>query len=80
MSTIAILLKVGVHTRNWPRIDIQPLEFDFEFHFWEISGRGEGRGEGGVLLSFSKESNSRSLYEAQNLFKITKIIQNNYFD
>ena len=22
-----------VHTRNWPRIDYQPLEFNFEFYF-----------------------------------------------
>ena len=34
MSTIS--LKFGMHTRNWPRIDFQPLEFNFEFHFWRF--------------------------------------------
>ena len=29
MSTIS--LKFGVHTRNWPRINFQPLELSFEF-------------------------------------------------
>ena len=36
MSTI--LLNFGVHTRNWPRIDLKPLEFNFEFYFWRFRG------------------------------------------
>ena len=40
MSTI--LLSFGVHTRNWPRIDLQPLEVNFEFYFWRIRGGGGG--------------------------------------
>ena len=48
-----ISLNFGVHTRNWPRIDLQPLEFNFEFYFWRFRGGG-----GGVLLSSSKESKS----------------------
>ena len=65
MSTIS--LKSGVRTRNWLRINFQPLEFNFEFYFWRFRGGG-----GGVFLSFSKESNSRPLYQAQNLFRIAK--------
>ena len=34
MSTI--LLSFGVHTRNWPKIDLQPLGFNFEFNFWRF--------------------------------------------
>ena len=40
MSTIS--LKFGVHTRNWPRIHFQPLEFNFELYFLGISGGGGG--------------------------------------
>ena len=32
MSTIS--LKFGVHTRDWPRIDFQSLEFNFELFFF----------------------------------------------
>ena len=49
---LTILLSFGVHTRNWPRINFQPLEINSEFYFW-FSG---GEGGGGVLLSFTKES------------------------
>ena len=41
MSTI--LLSFGVHTRSWPRIDLQPLEFNFEFYFWIYFLGGGGR-------------------------------------
>ena len=36
MSTI--LLNFGVHARNWPRTDLQPLEFNFELYFWRFQG------------------------------------------
>ena len=42
MSTI--LLNFGVHARNWPRIDLQPLEFNSEFYIWRFRGEGEGGG------------------------------------
>ena len=38
MSTIA--LRFGVRTRNWPRIDFQPSEFNFESYFWRFRGGG----------------------------------------
>ena len=47
MSTIS--LRFGVHARNWPGIDFQPLEFNSEFDFSEISGDR-------FLLSSSKDS------------------------
>ena len=40
MSTI--FLNFGEHARNWPRIDLQPLEFNFEFYFWRFRGGGGG--------------------------------------
>ena len=40
MSTI--LLNFAVHTRNWPRIDLQPLEFNLSFIFWIRGGGGGG--------------------------------------
>ena len=27
---------LGVHTRNWPRIDFQPSELNFEFYVWRF--------------------------------------------
>ena len=63
MSTIS--LNFGVHTRNWPRIVLQPLEFNFEFYFWRILGDA-------FCWVPGRSQNSRSLYQAQNLFKITK--------
>ena len=30
------LAQSGVHTRNWPIIDFQPVEFNFEFYFWRF--------------------------------------------
>ena len=41
MSTI--LLKFDVLTSKWPRIGVQPLEFNFEFYFGRFRGEGEGR-------------------------------------
>ena len=81
MSTI--LLSFGVRTRNWPRIDFQfnfqlnsfgfNLEFNLKFYllrFWGLRSAERA----------AKSQNSRSLYQSENLFKITKIIQTNYFD
>ena len=58
MPTIS--LKFGVHARNWPRIDFQPLEFNFQFYFWRFLGGGEG----GVLLVPARSQNIRSLCQA----------------
>ena len=55
-SVSTILFNSGVYTRNWPRIGLQPLEFNFEFYFWRFRGVGGGGVELGVLLSSSKES------------------------
>ena len=66
LMLMMISLKFGVHTRNWPRIDFQPVEFNFEFYFWRFLGGG------GVCRLPAKSQNSRSLHHAQNLFKITK--------
>ena len=69
MSTIS--LSFDVHTRNWPRIDFQPLEFNFEFYFWScffFLGGGGGR-----FAEFQRRVKIvRYPYQAQNLFKITK--------
>ena len=48
-----IFLSFGVHTRSWPGINLQPLEYNFGSYFWRFRGGG-----GGVLLSVSKESES----------------------
>ena len=69
----AISLNFGVHTGNWPRIDFQRLEFNFELYYWRFRGLGFAEFQ-------DKSQNRRSLYQAQDLFKITKIIHNNYFD
>ena len=37
-----ISLSFGVCTRNWPRIDLHPLEFNFEFYFLRFRGGGGG--------------------------------------
>ena len=39
MSTI--FLSFGAHTRNWPRIDLHPLEFNFEFIFGDSGDFGD---------------------------------------
>ena len=62
---LTILLNFGVHTRNWPETDFQPLEFNFEFYFWRFQGAAFCRVP-------AKSQNCRSLCEALNLFKITK--------
>ena len=41
----AVSLTFGVHTRNWPRIELQPLEFNFELYFWRLGGGGGGGGD-----------------------------------
>ena len=33
-----IMLNFGVHTRNWPRIDPQLLEFNLSFIFGDMGG------------------------------------------
>ena len=52
MSTISF--KFGVHARNWPEIDFQPLELNFEFYFWRFRGTG-------FRIVPAKSQNSRSL-------------------
>ena len=71
MSTIS--LNFGLHTRNWPRIDLQPLEFNFEFvlevYFWPRFAEFQQRVEiVGLYIKLKTCSTSQ------------KIIQNNYFD
>ena len=56
MSTIS--LKFGVHTRNWPRIDFKPLEFNFEFYFWRCPGGGGG-GKLGLYIKLKTCSGSQ---------------------
>ena len=46
ISTIS--LKFDVRTRNWPGIDFQPLEFNFEFYFWRFRGGGLAEFQQGV--------------------------------
>ena len=71
MSTIS--LKFGVRTRNWPRIDFQPLEFNFEFYFWTFQGAGSAELQQRVKII--------SLYIKLKTCSISqKMIQNNYFD
>ena len=48
-----ILLNFGMHTRNWPRIDLQPLEFNSEFYVWKFR-----------FAEFQQSQNRRSLYQA----------------
>ena len=36
MSMISI--NFGLDTRNWPRINLQLLEFNFELYFWRFRG------------------------------------------
>ena len=67
MSTI--LLNFGVHTRNWPRIDFQPVEFNSEFYFGDLGGGGGGAA---FFRVPAKSQNCRSQDQAQNLFEITK--------
>ena len=52
-------------TRNWPRIDLQPLKFNSsKLHLWRFGDR---------VLQVSKMSqNNRSPHQAENLFKITR--------
>ena len=69
MSTIS--LRFGVRTRNWPGTDFQPLEFNFEFYFWNFRGEGGGGADFGEFQQRVKIV-GRSLYRAQNLLKITK--------
>ena len=49
---LKLLLSFGVRTRNCPRIDLQPLEFNFELYFGDFGGGGGGR----ISLSSSKGS------------------------
>ena len=68
MSTIS--LRFGVHTRNWPRIDFQPLEFNFEYYF--IFGDFGGS---------RKKIKIVGLYiKIKTYSRLQKMIQNNYFD
>ena len=48
-----ISLSFGVHTRNWLRIDLQPLKFIFELYFWKFR-EGGGGGGGGRFAKFQK--------------------------
>ena len=70
MSTIS--LNFGVLTRNWPRIDFQPLEFNFERDF----GWGGGR-----FAEFQHKVKIVGLYiKLKTCSRSQQIIQNNYFD
>ena len=71
MSTIS--LTFCVHTRNWPGIDLQPLEFHFEFYF--------GRFLGPPFAEFQQRVKIVGLYvKLKTCSRSQKIIQNNYFD
>ena len=71
-----ISLSFGVHTRNWPRIEFQPLEFKFEFYFWRFFGGGGAR-----FAGFEQRVKIEGLYIKLRTCSISqKIIQNNYFD
>ena len=54
MSTIPF--NFGVHTRNFPRTDLHPLEFNFAFYFFKI------RGEGVRFAEFQKRVKIVGLY------------------
>ena len=60
----SIPLDFGVHTRNWLRIDLQTLKFNFELYFWRFRGLH--------FAKFRRSQKSRSQYQAKNPFKITK--------
>ena len=70
MPTIS--LKFGVHTRNWPRIDFQPLEFNFEVIFGDFRGPG--------FAEFQQRVKIAGLYiKLKSYSRSQKMIQNNYF-
>ena len=72
---LTILLKFDVHTRNWPSIDLQRLEFNSKLYFWRF------RGGGGRFAKFQKRVRIVGLYiKLKNCSRSQKIIQNNYFD
>ena len=68
-----ISLNLGVHARNWPTIALQPLKFNSELSFWTF-----WRARYGQVLK--KTQNSRSQYQSQNQFRITKNTQSNSSD
>ena len=73
MSTIS--LRFGVHTRNWPRSDFQPLEFNFEFYFWRVRGGGrfaEFQQRVSVFAEFQQRVRYIVSISSSNLFRITK--------
>ena len=72
MSTIS--LDFGVCTKNWPRIDLRLLEFNFEFYFWRFRG-------GGDFLQFQQRVNIIGLYiKLKTCSRLRKeIIENNHF-
>ena len=73
MSTIS--LNFGVHTRNWPRIDLQPLEFNSEFYVWGLRGGGGG---GACFSEFQKGVKIVGLYiKHKTSSRWQKIAQNN---
>ena len=70
MSTI--LLSFGVHTGNWPRIDLQRLEFNFEFSIVGDFG-------GPRFAEFQQRVKIVGLYvKLKTCSRSQKIIQNNY--
>ena len=73
-----ISLNFGVYTRNWSRIDLQPLEFNFEFifgDFWEGGGGGGGR-----FAEFQQRVKIIGLYiKLKTCSRSQRIIENNYF-
>ena len=64
----------GVHTRNWPRIYLQHLEFNFEFYLWRLGG-------GGLFAELKQRFKILGLYiKLKTCSRSQKLIQNNYFD
>ena len=64
-----ILLKFGVRTRNWPRTDLQPLEFNFELYFCRFMGPRFAEFQQRVKIVVSVSS-SKPVQDHRKSFKI----------
>ena len=70
MSTIS--LNFRVHTRNWPRIDFQPIEFNLSLIFGDFGGSR--------FAEFQQRVKIVGLYiKLKTCSRSQKIIQNIYF-